>query len=58
MAFLADKQALDDLTTKQWDSFFRMLARAGQPAAIRPSDFEGLYRNTLLPEMFERFAAA
>ncbi|MES0862956.1 peroxidase family protein [Ruegeria sp. SCPT10] len=57
MALLEEKNALDDLTTKQWESFFRMLTRAGQPAGIRPSDFEGLYRNTLLPEMFERFAS-
>lgn len=56
MKMLENKGALDSLTRKQWGSFFRMLDRAGKGNAISPADFEGLYRNTLLPEMFEKFA--
>ena len=56
MAMLEKTDALDKLTRKQWESFFRLLGRAGQEKAISSKDFEGLYRNTFLPEMFEKFA--
>jgi len=55
MSMLEQKGALDSLTKKQWGSFFRLLGRAGQKHALSPEDFERLYRNTLLPEMFEKF---
>lgn len=54
MAMLEQKRALDSLTRKQWCSYFRLLERAGRPQVITPVDFEGLYRNTLIPEMFDR----
>ena len=47
---------LDSLTRRQWASYFRLLERAGRIDAITPADFEGLYRNTLIPELFDRFA--
>ena len=56
MAMLKEKDALDSLTKKLWGSFFRLLGRAGQKEAITSKDFEGLYRGTLLPEMFEKYA--
>ena len=58
MAMLDKRGALDSLTRKQWASYFRLLDRAGRKNAISPADFEGLYRNTLIPEMFDRFARA
>ncbi len=58
MALLKEKDALDSLTEKQWGSFFRLLSRRGQGNAITPKDFEALYRNTLLPEMFEKLEGA
>lgn len=54
MAMLERKDALDSLTRKQWGSYFRLLERAGRAQVIKPEDFEGLYRNTLIPEMFEK----
>ncbi len=54
MAMLKAKGALDSLTRKQWGSYFRLLERAGRAQAITPEDFEGLYRNTLIPAMFEK----
>lgn len=57
MAMLKRKDALDSLTEKQWGSFFRLLERSGQEASVTPEQFEALYRNTLLPEMFEKLAA-
>lgn len=56
METLEQRSALDSLTRKQWASYFRLLERAGRKKAISPADFEGLYRNTLIPEMFDRFA--
>lgn len=54
MEFLDQKGALDSLTKKQWGSFFRLLGRMGRANTISPEEFVGLYRNTLLPEMFEQ----
>lgn len=54
MAMLKGKDALDSLTEKQWGSFFSLLERSGQPNAVSVEQFEGLYRNTLLPEMFDK----
>jgi hypothetical protein len=58
MAMLEQRGALDSLTRTQWGSYFRLLDRAGRAKSISPADFEGLYRNTLIPEMFDRFASA
>lgn len=58
MAVLEGKGALDSLTRKQWGSYFRLLGRAGRAKEITPADFEGLYRNTLIPEMFEKLERA
>ncbi|WP_299196520.1 peroxidase family protein [uncultured Erythrobacter sp.] len=57
LQMLEAKDALDSLTRKQWGSFFRMLERAGKKRAIGPAEFEGLYRNQLIPQIFEEFAA-
>ncbi|MCJ9670069.1 peroxidase family protein [Neorhizobium sp. SHOUNA12B] len=58
MAMLEQRGVLDSLTRRQWASYFRLLDRAGRHKAISPADFEGLYRNTLIPEMFDRLAPA
>lgn len=57
MEMLEKSGHLDSLTRRQWASYFRLLERAGRSDAITPADFEGLYRNTLIPELFDRFAS-
>lgn len=58
MAMLEARGSLDSLTRKQWGSYFRLLARAGRDQSISPAEFEGLFRNTLIPAMFDRLASA
>lgn len=58
LAMLQEAGELDGLTKRQWLSYFRLLERSGQTRTISPAEFEGLYRNTLIPEMFDRFASS